>query len=48
VLSNQVKPALNVGIRFLADRKEKINLRIDYAAGIQGQRGFYFAFGEAF
>lgn len=42
------KPSLNIGIRFVADRKENINLRIDYAKGVDGQSGFYFAFGEAF
>lgn len=46
--NNPSKPSVNAGIRFLADRKERINLRIDYALGVNGQRGFYFAFGEAF
>jgi len=48
VFGNPFKPAFNAGLRFDADRKENINLRIDYAVGLKGQSGFYFAFGEAF
>lgn len=48
VFVNPFKPAFNAGLRFVADRKENINLRIDYAVGQKGQSGFYFAFGEAF
>jgi len=36
------------GIRFLIDRKENVNLRLDYAWGMNGNSGFYVAFGEAF
>lgn len=35
------------GLRFLMDKKDNVNLRIDYAIG-NGTTGFYFAFGEAF
>lgn len=36
------------GIRFLIDRKENINLRLDYAIGSGNNSGFYISFGEAF
>jgi hypothetical protein len=48
IYKNPFKPAANAGIRFLADRKAQINMRVDYAIGLKGQTGFYFAFGEAF
>ena len=47
-ITNPMKPAWGLGLRFQADRRENINLRIDYARGRDGQSGFYFAFGEAF
>ncbi|MDO7874760.1 BamA/TamA family outer membrane protein [Hymenobacter sp. ASUV-10] len=43
-----LKPNVGTGVRFLADRKEHVNLRLDYAWGADGQRGLYIAFGEAF
>jgi len=43
-----IKPNAGVGIRFLADRSARVNLRLDYAWGAKGQSGFYIAFGEAF
>ena len=42
-----LKPSYGVGIRFLIDRKENVNMRLDMAWG-QGSDGFYVAFGEAF
>lgn len=36
------------GIRFEIDRKEHINLRLDYAVGEGGNNGFYISFGESF
>jgi len=45
---NNVKPNYGVGLRFLIDRQEKINLRFDYGVGIDGQDGFYISFGESF
>ncbi|MHC1706519.1 MAG: BamA/TamA family outer membrane protein [Bacteroidales bacterium] len=36
------------GIRFMIDRKERINLRLDYARGSGGSDGFYISFGESF
>ncbi len=43
-----IKPNYGGGIRFLIDRKDRINLRLDYAAGVEGQNGFYISFGESF
>ncbi len=36
------------GIRFVIDRKENINLRLDYAVGEDNSSGFYISFGESF
>ncbi|HYH56974.1 MAG TPA: polymerase, partial [Anseongella sp.] len=44
----RVKPNYGGGLRFLIDRKNDINLRLDYARGSDGQDGFYVAFGESF
>ncbi|WP_460892002.1 BamA/TamA family outer membrane protein [Rufibacter soli] len=41
------KPSYGGGLRFKIDRKENVNLRLDYAVG-QNSTGFYVAFGEAF
>ena len=43
-----IKPNIGFGIRFLIDEKEKTNLRIDYALGVQKQSGIYISFGESF
>lgn len=45
---NYLKPNFGIGLRFLIDRKDNINLRFDYGIGIDGQKGFYIAFGESF
>jgi hypothetical protein len=45
---NAYKPNLGAGIRFKIDREGDINLRLDYAVGLNGQTGFYIAFGESF
>ncbi|UYZ59906.1 outer membrane protein assembly factor [Hymenobacter latericus] len=45
---NALKPTAGAGLRFLMDRRENINLRLDYAIGQDGSSGFYIAFGEAF
>lgn len=42
------KPNGGLGIRFLVDKNEGTNLRIDYAIGAQNQSGFYISFGESF
>ncbi|OJU26232.1 MAG: hypothetical protein BGN92_04995 [Sphingobacteriales bacterium 41-5] len=36
------------GLRFMIDRKDRTNLRIDYARGSDKNSGFYVAFGESF
>jgi hypothetical protein len=37
-----------LGLRFLVDKKDNTNLRIDYAIGNNNNSGFYISFGEAF
>ena len=46
--SQNVKPNAGVGLRFLVDKKDRTNLRFDYAIGRDGQSGFYVSFGESF
>ncbi len=45
---DHVMPNGGVGIRFLVDKREGTNLRLDYAVGRGGSNAFYVAFGEAF
>ncbi len=47
-LNQTIKPNFGIGLRFLIDKAESINLRLDYAIGSDGQSGFYIAFGESF
>jgi hypothetical protein len=42
------KPNGGLGLRFLVDKTENTNLRLDYAVGSLGQEGFYITFGESF
>ena len=42
------KPNVGAGLRFLVDKSENTNLRIDYAIGADNQSGFYISFGESF
>lgn len=37
-----------LGVRFLVDKKDNTNLRVDYAVGSNNNNGFYISFGEAF
>lgn len=37
-----------LGLRFMVDKKDRTNLRIDYAKGNGSNSGFYIAFGESF
>lgn len=46
--SHTFKPNGGLGLRFLVDKKENTNLRLDYAFGANGQDGFYVTFGESF
>ena len=45
---NNIKTNYGGGIRFVIDRKQNINLRLDYAIASGGQDGFYISFGESF
>ncbi len=36
------------GLRLMLNRKERLNIRIDYARGSNQSSGLYFAIGEAF
>ncbi len=45
---DSIKPNIGLGIRFLVDKTEHTNLRLDYAIGSNGQSGFYVSFGESF
>ncbi len=48
IVNNSFKPNAGFGLRFLVDKNEGTNLRIDYAVGAQKQSGFYISFGESF
>ena len=48
IRTENVKPNLGLGLRFLVDKTEGTNLRLDYAIGQDGQSGFYISFGESF
>ena len=41
-------PSAGLGVRFMASREKKINLRLDYALGVNGNQGLYFGIMEAF
>lgn len=43
-----LKPSYGVGLRFLFDKKEKIQVRMDIGFGEDGSSGFYFSIFEAF
>ena len=43
-----LKPNFGLGLRFVMDRSENVNLRFDYAVGSDGADGFYISFGESF
>jgi len=42
-----MRPAVGVGLRFLIDPKEDLNLRLDFGFG-QGSNSYYFKIAEAF
>lgn len=46
--NTNIKPNIGAGFRIRVDKKEKTNLRFDYAIGSGGQTGFYVSFGESF
>jgi len=43
-----LKPSYGVGLRFLFDKKERIQVRMDIGFGEDGSSGFYFSIFEAF
>jgi Omp85 superfamily domain len=45
---SRLKRAIGGGLRLMLNRKEKLNIRIDYALGSDEASGLYFAIGEAF
>ncbi len=45
---NNTKYNYGVGLRFMVDKHDNTNLRLDYAIGNGGNSGFYISFGESF
>ena len=45
---NDSKYNCGLGLRFLVDKHDRTNLRLDYAVGNDGNSGFYISFGESF
>jgi outer membrane protein assembly factor BamA len=45
---NDLRLAYGGGIRFLLNKEEGANIRIDYGVGAKGNSGFYLTIGEAF
>ena len=43
-----IKPNYGLGLRFLMDKKDNVNLRFDYVMGNEKNKGFYISFGESF
>lgn len=43
-----MKPSYGAGLRFMINRKERVNIRADYAFGANGSSGFYLQIQEAF
>ncbi|PSR52725.1 hypothetical protein AHMF7605_03890 [Adhaeribacter arboris] len=44
----QLKQAVGAGLRLMLNRKQRLNIRIDYAVGSDKAKGLYFDIGEAF
>lgn len=47
-ISTAIRPNYGLGLRFLVDKEDRINLRFDYVLGNQQNSGFYISFGESF
>lgn len=45
---NELKYSYGGGLRFAVNKKEKLNIRIDYGIGQGKNNGFYLQLGEAF
>jgi outer membrane protein assembly factor BamA len=41
-------PSAGLGLRYMVSQEKKINLRLDYAVGVDGNQGIYFGVMEAF
>lgn len=41
-------PSAGIGARFMISKVKKINIRVDYAVGVDGNQGIYFGMREAF
>ncbi|MFK5854850.1 MAG: BamA/TamA family outer membrane protein [Bacteroidota bacterium] len=48
IFEQQLLPSGGLGMRFMISREKRINLRLDYALGIDGNQGLYFGVMEAF
>jgi outer membrane protein assembly factor BamA len=48
IQTKNAKYNYGLGLRFLMDKKDRTNLRLDYAIGQDGNDGFYVSFGESF
>lgn len=47
-ITNIIRPNYGIGLRFLMDKEDRINLRFDYVKGANDNDGFYISFGESF
>ena len=41
-------PSVGLGLRYMVSKEKKINVRLDYALGVDGNQGLYFGVMEAF
>jgi outer membrane translocation and assembly module TamA len=41
-------PSVGTGLRYMISPEKRINLRLDYAVGVDGNQGLYFGVMEAF
>jgi outer membrane translocation and assembly module TamA len=41
-------PSAGLGLRYMVSKAKKINIRLDYALGVDGNQGLYFGVMEAF
>ena len=46
--SSKFLPSAGMGVRYMVSYVKKINLRIDYAFGVDGNQGLYFGIMESF
>lgn len=45
---DNIRSNYGLGLRFLVDKKDNVNLRFDYVLGNENNSGFYIGFGESF